>query len=124
MDKPTKSEKPPVVETAATIAPTGDPVEQYIMPRPCEGMAVLFYKYGTKDQPRPPEIAFVIKPTGRAITVRTASGIYLDGIRHVSDPKLALSPDMRSEGAWDFTNEHYRMERLEKEVAELKTLLK
>lgn len=128
MDKPAKPEKP--VEPAAAVKtppPTqeaGDPVEQYKMPRPCEGMAVLFFKYGTKDQPRPPEIAFVIKPGGRAITLRAASGVYLDGVRHVNDPKLAISSDLRAEGAWDFTDEHYRMERLEKEVAELKTLLK
>lgn len=119
---PAVSEKPEVKQPAITDA--GDPIEQYQMPKPTIGSAVVFYKYGTKVQSRDPEIGFVLKAHARAIVIRTANGDFKGEVRHLADPKLQLSEEQRENGAWDFTEEYYLIRQLRAELEDVKKLLK
>lgn len=112
--------------TATIEAPVEavDPIHAFQMPKPCMGQPVTWWPAGTRDLPG--ETAFVIRVGRRNIILRTASGVCMETVRHIDDPKLKLNSDQRESGAWDFTEhdksqlEHgKRIPALEAQVADL-----
>jgi hypothetical protein len=78
-------------------------IAEFAMPKPCLGQSVKWYGDGTKNNKG--EIAFVREVGKRNLVLGLSSGIRVDRVRHVDDPKLSLSADQRATGAWDFTDE-------------------
>ena len=94
----------------------------YKMPVPNVGQAILWYPTGRQDG-NPARIAHVTKinsRSGRSIQVMPiGQRENFSAVRHIDDPKLDVSEDLRAEGAWDFTPEHYTILSLRKDVDEL-----
>jgi hypothetical protein len=99
-------------------------VETYAMPRPKKGVQLLWYPHANPTED--PEIAFALKVGHRAVLLQTASGVAVDTVRHLSDPKLHLNDDQRANGAWDFPEDSglsARVAALESQVASILELL-
>ena len=75
-------------------------LEAFKMPRPMLGQQVLWRKHASPTED--PEIGFVLKAGARSIRLQTASGMIVDTVRHMSDPKLQLNEHQRENGAWEF----------------------
>ena len=72
----------------------------------------------------------VLEAGHRNIVVQRISGVCMETVYHVNDPKVAVSKDIRDQGAWDFTEEYYqrakdvdRMAALEARIAKLEAFL-
>ena len=119
--------------TTATIeqevrALTDAEIANFTMTKPNVGQSVMWYPSGNKS--RNGEMAFVLEAKHRTILIQRASGVCMETVRHVDDPKLKLSEDHRESGAWDFTDddkqkvEHAkRLTKLEERMAMLEELL-
>lgn len=101
----------------AVAEPPTEPIVEYTMPRPCRGQAVTWYAHGTANGPG--ETGFVMEIGKRNIVLHRASGVCMDGVRHIDDPKLKLSAEQRESGAWDFTDESKRLLASEGRLASL-----
>lgn len=75
--------------------------DAFVMPRPAVGQAVVWYPSGTKESL--PETAFVLRVGTKNCVIQRASGMAMESVRHINDPKLALNAFQRETGAWDFT---------------------
>ena len=82
----------------------------YVMPKIGVGQRVLFYSQGTKETGRLPSMAFVKKVHGRSIVLQTFDGSAFTSAPHVSDPRLKDNPDLRQEGAWDYTDDDLKFQ--------------
>lgn len=99
------------------------------MPRPDTGSAVKIFPNGRSDER--PHFAFVAKVQDRSIDVKDPFNMARGGVRHVSDPMLQRSEELRKQyGAWDFTDEAKsvrenadRLAALEKRIKSLEELL-
>jgi len=107
--------------TAETTEPAIDPIMAFKMPDVTLGKEILWFRFGEKGKQA--EVAFVIKKGERNLRIRTAGGIVIDAVRHVDDPKLKLSEEQRTSGAWDFTDDckatNLRIGQLESKLAAL-----
>lgn len=92
-------------------------VDSFVMPRPMRGQSVLFFRNGQKGGEA--EVGFVLKVAKRNIVINLASGLAYDTVRHVDDPKLQISVEQRSGGAWDFTEDWKEIQALRKDVTSL-----
>jgi hypothetical protein len=124
----------PEVKTAPKAETPPEP--QYEMPRPPLGSEVLFYRDGTKDTKRQPEVSTVLE-VGRSMVTLRVQGVAVDQVRHVSDPRLK-NVNVRQLGAWEWSPTSQLIGRLlkdneqslkdiaalKKDVAELKAALK
>lgn len=92
-------------------------------PQPNIGEVVMWYRNGKKDA-SPPSAMIVVKINQNARTCHLlpmGSGELLHAIRHVTDPRLKESEELRKEGAWDFSEEKYQIAELKKKVEALAT---
>jgi hypothetical protein len=81
-------------------------INSFTMPTASPGMQVLYYRNGVQDRTRV-EIAYMLHANARTATIfALMSNRRMDAVRHVSDPKLKLSPDQRENGAWEYTEEY------------------
>lgn len=103
-------------------------IAEFVMPKPCRGQAVTWYSSGTRSGTG--EMAWVLDIGRRNIIVNLASGVNMETVRHIDDPKLQLSADQRESGAWDFTEDSKvqlanvkRIDALEAKVALLEEFL-
>jgi hypothetical protein len=94
-----------------------DEIEAFTMPKPCLGQSVTWFHSGTRTGLG--EIAWVLKAGHRNIVLQRASGLAVETVRHVADPKLQLSVEQRESGAWDFTDQDKKSLANEKLLAEL-----
>jgi hypothetical protein len=104
-------------------------IAEFVMPKPCRGQAVTWYASGTRSGVG--EMAFVLEVGRRNIIVNLASGVNMETVRHIDDPKLQLSAEQRESGAWDFTEDSKiqlanvkRIDTLEAKVAALEELFR
>lgn len=84
-------------------------------PEATVGTQVVWYMHGRKRKVDS-LIGYIIHSGSRTATIYLCNGRRVDAVRHVSDPKLSLSPEQREQGAWDFTDEHYEMKKFRSEV--------
>ena len=84
-------------------------IAQFVMPRPCVGQSVTYYPHAN---PASHELAFVLKVEHRCVWVQRASGIAVQTVRHMADPKLQLNEHQRLSGAWDFTERDRQLDAL------------
>lgn len=96
--------------TATLEEPRVDPVAAYEMPRPVLGQGVTWYSMGTRSGAG--EMAFVIHVGKRNIVLSRASGLAVESVRHIDDPKLQMNSEQRANGAWDFTDRDKQIDRL------------
>lgn len=77
---------------------------QFQMPKPETGMTVKIFPNGQRDER--PHFGFASKVSDRSIDVKDPLGTARGGVRHVDDPILRRSEELRRQyGAWDFTDE-------------------
>lgn len=96
-------------------------VTQFEMPKVSVGDPVQFWPGGTRTTDRG-EVGtvFGVGRNGRTINIRVlATGQARFGVRHINDPRLTENQEVRSEGAWEHSQLHLRIESLEKAVATL-----
>ena len=74
-------------------------VEQFRMRKPAIGQQVVWYPHA--DVNELPQIAFALEVGARALVLQVA-GTAIDGVRHITDPKLHMNEHQRANGAWDF----------------------
>lgn len=74
-------------------------IEQFKMPRPTLGSAVLWYPHATLTER--PTVGFVMEVGARNLTVQV-QGVVYESVRHIRDPKLQLNEHQRENGAWEF----------------------
>ncbi len=107
----------PVVETISSEQADKDKrnkeIAEFVMPRPNLGQAVTWFPSGTRTNG---EMAYVLTIGRRNLVVQRASGIAMDSVRHVDDPKLSLSVEQRASGAWDFTERDKQLDKLQATV--------
>lgn len=96
-------------------------VKPFLMPRPQRGSSLIFYVHGSKGDS--PEIGFVTKIGAKAIVLQLASGLVMEGVRHVDDPRLQDGISQRENGAWDFTEDARTLIDLKKRVCDLEAKL-
>lgn len=88
----------------ATMELGATAIEQWAPPRVLAGQVVEFYPYGQRNGRT--TLAQVKRCKGRTCTVRDLeTGKIYQSCRHVDDPKLAISDDLRQDGGWDFTED-------------------
>ena len=75
----------------------------YAMPRPLRGSSVLYYVHGTRGSDA--EVGFIQRIGASAVVIQLGSGVVVDGVRHVDDPRLAQGSHHRENGAWDYTED-------------------
>jgi polyhydroxyalkanoate synthesis regulator phasin len=87
------------------------------MPEVEVGATVLWWPYAeTNRDPRLADVSFVTNRTVD-LTIRDGSvGHKREACRQINDPILVLKPNLKAEGAWDYTDEWKR------ELAEAKAL--
>lgn len=85
-------------------------VGNFVMPKVDLGAIVAWYPAGQKIGRRP-ETGIVSGVGQRTVRVHVFDRGRFDAVRHVDDPKLALSPEQRESGAWDYTEERVDIER-------------
>lgn len=98
-------------------------VEQFRMRKPAVGQQVVWYPHA--DVNELPQIAFALEVGARALVLQVA-GTAIDGVRHLTDPKLKMNDHQRLNGAWDFPESEkdmamlkHRTEQFEAKVGEL-----
>lgn len=92
-------------------------IAAFVMPRPDRGQAVTWYASGTRDGVG--EVAFVLEVGRRNLVVARASGLAMESVRHIDDPKLKLSVEQRESGAWDFTERDKQLDSQREQLADL-----
>lgn len=92
-------------------------ISNFTMPRPSRGQCIAWYPNGTRGDS---ETAFVLSVGKRNIVLRTATGIPMETVRHIDDPKLQLNAEQRASGAWDFTEHDKKMNEMTASLAGLK----
>lgn len=85
------------------------------MPVPHVGATIRWYPSGLVDA-RPPGIGQVLRVFHRSLSIQLPSGVRMDAVRHINDPKLQLNVDQRECGAWDFVAEVYERAAWEKKI--------
>lgn len=88
----------------------------YVMPSVGLGQRVLVYSQGTKDNGKQPAIGHVRKVYGRTAVIQTYDGNFYGTIPHITDPRLKDNPDLRQEGAWDYTEDDLFLKQFVEEV--------
>lgn len=83
---------------------THQEVQEFVMPVPQVGQAVLWYRRGLKND-RGAEIKFVERINGKSVSVNGG----FRNVLHVDDPRLMLNEHQREDGAWEFTPYHVDM---------------
>jgi hypothetical protein len=111
-----KAEAPKLIEEEIRDK-VQESVDAFAMPKPMRGQSVLFYRNGQKTGEA--EVGFVLKVAKRNIVINLASGLAYDSVRHVDDPKLQVSVEQRSGGAWDYTDDWKEIQALRKDVTAL-----
>ena len=98
-------------------------VLNWIPPVPPFGSIILFYQDGMINAKPPiPMVVYMKSRSGRTLSMRPlAGGEARTGVRFIHDPRLeSMSTEERiSAGAWDFTEEHYQVQKLQSLVKEL-----
>lgn len=92
----------------------------YLQPKITIGMSVRFYPYADANDSQHETIGFVTR-IGRqsvSIYVPTMRSVR-DGVKHISDPRLSGSQELREAGSWDFTEEFYAIEGLVEELCRM-----
>jgi hypothetical protein len=92
-------------------------VAAFVMTKPCRGQCVTWYSAGTRDCTG--EMAFILEIGKRNVVLQRASGLAMESVRHIDDPKLKLSVDQRESGAWDFTDRDKQLDKLQATVNDL-----
>lgn len=84
---------------------------EYVMPEARVGMVVTFYRTGELDAGRR-TIGFVsqVHNSLRRVTVYVPNDRTYEGVRHITDPKLKLSPEFKENGAWEYSPEYIYLE--------------
>ena len=92
----------------------------FVSPKPKETQFVRWYPTGDPSRLNSPQLGVATRIENRTIDVfvltGNSRGKTFSGVRHVSDPKLSLSPEHRAEGAWDFTAEDVRRREWETDI--------
>jgi len=113
----------------ATPLITDPEVMNFQMPGVLAGETVSWYTHGTRKTNLHPQLAIVLKVDRRSVKLKTlVSERILEACRHVDDPRLAISSDMREDGAWEYSPAHkfrsqleMRVSQLEKKVSDLES---
>ena len=110
-------------ETAKTQAP--EVPAPFTPPTVTLGEPVVFYKDGQRATGNG-EAAQVlgVSTSGRSATLKLYNGKYQTGVRHIDDPGLQDSEELRQNGAWEFTDMRKRADALEERVKALEQALK
>lgn len=90
-------------------------VGNFVMPKVELGAIVAWYPAGQKTGRRP-ETGIVTGVSQRTVRVHVFDRGRFDAVRHVDDPKLALNPEQRECGAWDYTDERVAVDRRFNEI--------
>ena len=90
---------------------------EFDMPVPVLGTTVRWYQSGLAES-RPPGVGTVIRVFHRSLSILLPSGVRMDAVRHINDPKLQLNADQRECGSWDFTEDVYQRAAWEKKIEE------
>lgn len=88
------------------------------MPSPQRGQSVIFHRLGLKNQAT--DVLAVVLAVSPVNVELSVNGIVYESVRHCDDPKAKSSPEIRSNGTWDF-NEHDKT--VEARLARLEQLL-
>ena len=96
---------------------TRQEIQDFVMPRPCPGQTVTWFPSGARDGKG--ENANVLNSGKRNIIIMRASGLAMESVRHVDDPKLKLSAEQRASGAWDFTERDKQLDTIQAKFATL-----
>jgi len=99
-------------------SPTQEQILSFQMPKVEVGTALAFYPAGRPNAHSTVGFLVRISRTGRNVMLKTVDGLVYDAVRHVEDPKLEINSDHRENGAWDFTDEHKRLEKNRQELVE------
>lgn len=96
-----------------------DAEHSFKMPEVKQGTPIRFYPASTLD-PGMTTLGFVkgISRSGRTINVYVPGIGNYEQVRHITDPKLRMSPEQRENGAWDFTPYHQHMQQFLTEISE------
>lgn len=111
------------MSTVATPAQLEE-IHNFVMPKTRQGMEVTYFLPGTLDKATA-IIAFVLQvaKSQRTIAVFVPGSGPIDGVRHITDPKLKLSAEQRESGAWDYSPEwietQRRLQELDSRLADL-----
>lgn len=86
---------------------TDQELNSFVMPRPDVGDVVRWYRFGVANESQA-SAATVTRILDSSIDVSVILGGAKFAVRHINDPRLKMSSDMRAEGAWDFTAKFYK----------------
>ena len=92
-------------------------IAAFVMPKPSMGQCVTWYSSGTRTSLG--ENAFVLSVGRRNLVISRASGVAMESVRHIDDPKLQLSDEQRLSGAWDFTERDKQQDKFTEMAASL-----
>jgi len=104
------------------LAHIRDEVSAYRMPLAVQGMAVAWYRFGRKGPDALLGFVQQARPGKPNVDLFVPANAfpYLDGVPHVSDPRLRLGREHAEFGAWDYTedwkNQQSWKERVESRV--------
>ena len=89
--------------TQVAEAPVSPP--RFVMPPIGVGQRVLIYHQGTKESGKLPSMGHVRKVYGDKALVQSYDNQFYNTVPHIDDPRLVNNPDLRQEGAWDYTSD-------------------
>lgn len=95
----------PAVEEKRAV--TDQELNSFVMPRPSVGDVVRWYRFGVANESQA-SAATVTRILDSSIDVSVILGGAKFAVRHINDPRLRMSSDMRAEGAWDYTDAFYK----------------
>jgi hypothetical protein len=100
------------------VAETVDP-PKYKMPDVSIGHYVLYYRDGKRTGRK--EVARVYGMSVAGLSVHLdIGGVKREGVRHVDDPRLAQHPEMRTNGAWEHTEDTKSLQLMAQDYPVLK----
>lgn len=103
--------------TAASKTATPEPTP-WRMPQPQRGQSVIFHRLGLQN-PTTDVIATVLSVSPVNVELNVG-GMIQESVRHCDDPRAKASPELRSNGTWDF-NEYDKS--VEVRLSKLEALL-